>query len=69
MGKAPKPGDMDRTVRTSLLYGAHILVLYPIVRFFLLPHFSQVDGLFAGALAGGASGVAATCLVRAFRRP
>ena len=69
MGKAPKPGDMNRTVRISLLYGAPILVLYPFFRFCVLPLFSQVDGLLAGALAGGAAGAVATWLVHAFRRP
>ena len=69
MGKAPKPGDMNRTVRISLLYGAPVLVLYPFFRFFVLPLFSQVDGLLAGALAGGAAGVVATWLVHLFRRP
>ena len=69
MGKAPRPGDMNRTVRISLLHGVPVLVLYPFFRFFVLPHFSQVDGLLAGALAGGAAGVVATWLVRAFRRP
>ena len=69
MAKASEPGDMSRTVRISLLYGAAILVLYPFFRFFVLPLFSQVDGLLAGALAGGAAGASATWLVRLFRRP
>ena len=72
MSKAREPGDMNRVVRISLLYGALILVLYPFFRFFILPLFWQVDGLLAGllagGLAGGAAGVAATLLVRLFRR-
>lgn len=68
MRKAPKPGDMDRAVRTSLLHAAPILVLYPFFRFCILPLFLQVDELLAGALAGGAAGVAAMWLVRLFRR-
>ena len=66
--KAPKPGDMNRAVRTSLLNAAPILVLYPFFRFCVLPLFPQVDELLAGALAGGAAGVAAIWLVRLFRR-
>ena len=67
--KAPKPGDMNRTVRTSLLCGAFVLVLYPFFRFLVLPLFSEVDELLAAALAGGAAGVTATWLVHLFRRP
>ena len=69
MRKAPKPGDMDRAVRTSLLHAVPILVLYPFFRFCILPLFLQVDELLAGALAGGAAGVVAVWLVRLFRRP
>ena len=69
MGKAPKPGDMERAVRTSLLHAVPILVLYPFFRFCVLPLFLPVDELLAAALAGGAAGVAAVWFVRLFRRP
>ena len=69
MRKAPKPGDMERAVRTSLLHAVPILVLYPFFRFCVLPLFPPVDELLAAALAGGAAGVAAVWLVRLFRRP
>lgn len=69
MGRAPKPGDMNRAVRTAMLHAVPILVLYTFFRFCVLPLFPPVDELLAGALAGGAAGVAATWLVRVFRRP
>ena len=68
MGKALKPGDMDRTVRISLLNAAAILVLFPLFRFCLLPLLPQVDGLLAVALAAGAAGGLAPWLVRLARR-
>ena len=69
MRKAPEPGAMERAVRTSLLHAAPILVLYSFFRLCILPLFLQVDELLAGALAGGAAGVAAVWLVRLSRRP
>lgn len=68
-GRAPQRGDMDRTVRLSLLYAAAVLVLFLLFRFCVLPLFPQVDGWLAAALAGGASGAVAPWLVRLFRRP
>ena len=68
MGSAPKLGDMNRTVRTSLLNAAPILVLYPFFRFCILPLFPKVDELLAAALAGGAASVVAIWLVRLARR-
>ena len=59
---------MDRTVQPSLLYAATVLVLFLLFRFCVLPLFSQVDGWLAAALAGGAAGAVAPCLVRLFRR-
>ncbi len=64
MGKALERGDMDRTVRVSLLNGAAILVLFPLFRFCVLPLFPQVDGLLAVALAAGAAGAVGAWLVR-----
>ena len=68
MGKTLNRGDMDRTVRISLINAAVVLVLFPFFKFCVLDLFPQVDGLLAAALAAGAAGGLAPWLVRLARR-
>ena len=66
------PGGPDRTVRTALLVGGVILVLFPIIRFVVLPRFVPVEGPLAAAIAAAiaavAAGAIAPWLVRRVRR-
>ncbi len=63
-GDSLERGRRDRTVRTSLLAGAVVLVLFPVFRFGVLPFFPQVDGVLAAVLAAGAAGAVAPWLIR-----
>ena len=54
----------DRLVRNSLRVGAVLLVLYPVIRYLVLPLFPPMEELLAVAVAAGAAGVIAVWLVR-----
>ena len=62
-GSAGRTGT-DRLVRNSLRIGAVVLVLYPVIRYLVLPLFPPMDELLAAAVAAGAAGAIAVWLVR-----
>lgn len=51
-------------VRNSLRVGAIVLLLFPMIRFLVLPLFPKMDELLAAAVAAGAAGVIAVWFVR-----
>ena len=53
-----------RLVGDSLRAGAVLLILFPVIRYLVLPLFPKMDELLAAAVAGGAAGAIAAWLVR-----
>lgn len=51
-------------VGDSLRAGAVLLVLFPVIRYLVLPLFPKMDEPLAAAVAGGAAGAIAVWLVR-----
>lgn len=64
MGGTLERAGADRLIGDSLRAGAVLLVLFPVIRYLVLPLFPRMDDLLAAAIAAGAAGAVAVWLVR-----